>query len=141
MSQENVEVVRTALDNLYALMRGDPSREALTEVFDPQVEAHWRDQQTYPDIPQDLRGAPKLLEFGEQYRSTWVDLAAEPLEFIEAPGDRVVASISQSGRGRESGVPIVIHFFEVFTIRDGKLREIEFFRHRADALEAAGLSE
>jgi ketosteroid isomerase-like protein len=141
MSQENVEIVRMALDNLYAFMRGELSRDALAEVLDPQVEAHWRDQQTYPDTPQNLRGVPELLEFGEQYGTTWIDLAAEPLEFIEAPRDRVLASISQSGRGRESGVPIVIHFFEVFTIRDGKVRQIEFFRHRADAVEAAGLSE
>ena len=41
----------------------------------------------------------------------------------------------------ESGVPIVIHFFQLWTIRDGKVRRIEYFRHRADALEAAGLSE
>jgi ketosteroid isomerase-like protein len=141
MSQENVEIVRSTLDSLYAFMRGELSREALSEVLDPQVEAHWRDQQTYPDTPQNLRGGPELLEFGEQYGRTWVDLAAEPLEFIEARGNRVVASITQSGRGRESGVPIVIHFFEVFTIREGKVRQIEFFRHRADALEAAGLRE
>jgi ketosteroid isomerase-like protein len=62
-------------------------------------------------------------------------------EVNEAPDDRVLASMSQSGRGRESGVPIVIHFFEVFTIRDGKVRKMEIFRHHADALEAAGLSE
>jgi ketosteroid isomerase-like protein len=141
MSEENVEIVRKALDDLYAFVRGELSRQALAEVVDPQVETHWRDQQTYPDAPQTLRGASELLEFGEQYGSTWVDLAAEPFELIEAPGDRVVASISQSGRGRESGVPLVIHFFEVFTIRDGKVRQIEFFRHRADALKAAGLQE
>jgi hypothetical protein len=35
----------------------------------------------------------------------------------------------------------VLHFFELLTIRDGKLRKMEFFRHRTDALEAAGLSE
>jgi ketosteroid isomerase-like protein len=141
MSEENVEIVRKALDSLYAFMRGELSSEALAEVVDPQVEARWHDRQTYPDTPQNLRGVPELFEFCEQYRRTWADLAAEPLEFIEAPGDRVLASISQSGRGRESGVPIVIHFFEVFTIRDGNVRKMEVFRHRADALEAAGLSE
>jgi ketosteroid isomerase-like protein len=139
MSQEDVEIVRTALGNMYAFMRGELSREALAEFLDPQVEAHWRDQQTYPDTPQNLRGIPAILDFSEQYRRTWADLAAEPLELIEAPRDRVVASISQSGRGRESGVPIEIHFFEVFTIRAGKVREMEFFRHRTDAMEAAGL--
>jgi hypothetical protein len=29
----------------------------------------------------------------------------------------------------------------VWTIRDEKIRQIEYFRHRADALEAAGLKE
>ncbi len=63
----------------------------------------------------------------------------EPLEVIEMPGGRVLALVRQSGRGRQSGVPIVIHFFELCTIRDGKLSKVEYFRHRADALRALGL--
>jgi hypothetical protein len=59
----------------------------------------------------------------------------------EAPGGQVLALVRQSGRGRQSGVPIVIHFFELCTIRDGNVRKIEYFRHRADALHAAGLQE
>jgi ketosteroid isomerase-like protein len=141
MSQENVEVVRRLGDRFNAFMRGELSSEALAELHDPQIEVHWHDQRTYPDTPQHLRGVPEVIEFTEQYRSAWDELAQKPLEFIEAPDDRVLVFIRQSGRGRESGVPIVIHFFEVFTIRDGKVRKMEFFRHRADALEAAGLSE
>jgi ketosteroid isomerase-like protein len=141
MSRENVEIVRRALDDLYAFMRGELPSEAVAQLVDAQVECYWRDQRTYPDVPQHLRGTPELIAFCEQYRRTWVDLAAETDEVIDAPDDRVVASLSQSARGRESGVPIVIHFFEVFTIRDGKVCQMEVFRHRADALEAAGLSE
>jgi ketosteroid isomerase-like protein len=74
-----------------------------------------------------------------QFRDGWVDLLAEPLEVSEAPGDRVLALIRQSGRGRESGVPISIHYFGVWTFRAGKVRRVGYFRHRADALEAAGL--
>jgi ketosteroid isomerase-like protein len=141
MSRENVEVVRKTGDNFNAFMRGVLSSEAYAEPFDPQIELHWRDQRTYPDTPQHLQGVPEVIEFTEQYRNAWDELAQEPLELIEAPDDRVLVSIRQSGRGRESGVPIVIHFFEVLTIQDGKVRTIEYFRHRADALEAAGLSE
>jgi hypothetical protein len=43
--------------------------------------------------------------------------------------------------GREGGVPIVFHYFFVCTIREGTVRNLDLFRHRADALEAAGLSE
>jgi hypothetical protein len=41
----------------------------------------------------------------------------------------------------KSGVPIVVHCFELVTIRDGKMSKIEHVRHRADALQAAGLGE
>jgi ketosteroid isomerase-like protein len=141
MSQENVEAVRKLGDAVNAFMRDELSSEAYAELHDPQIEVHWHDQRTYPDAPQHLRGLPEVIEFTEQYRNAWDDLAQEPLEFIEVPDDRVLVFIRQSGRGRESGVPIVIHFFEVITIRDGKVGKIEFFRHRADALKAAGLRE
>ena len=140
MSEENVEIVRKRFDTLNAFMRGELSREALAELYDPQAEWHWHDRRIYPDLPQHLRG-PEVIEFGEQLRGAWVDLTTEPLEFIEAPGDRVVTLIRQSGRGRESGVPIEVHAFQVFTIQDGKVRRAELFLERAEALEAAGLSE
>jgi ketosteroid isomerase-like protein len=141
MSQENVEIVRRTLDSFYAFLRGELPSEAVAEFVDPQIEFHWRDRQTYPDIPQHLRGLPELIAFGEQYRGGWADIVGEPLEIIDAPGDRVLVLTRQSARGRESGVPIVIHFFQLCTIRDGKVRQVEYFRHRADALEAAGLRE
>jgi ketosteroid isomerase-like protein len=141
MSQENVEIVRNAIDVYNAFMRGEPSSDALAETLDPQIEWHWHGERTYPDTPQDLGGVPASIEFWEQWRGAWVDVVAEPLELIDAPDDRVLCLIRLMGRGRESGVPIEFHFFEVFTIRDGRTRKFEFFRHRADALEAAGLSE
>jgi ketosteroid isomerase-like protein len=141
MSEENVEIVRRLGDALNAFMRNELSSDAFAALHDPEVEAHWHDRRTYPDAPQELRGCEELIRFSEQYRSIWADLSQEPLELIEAPDGRVLASISQRGRGRESGVPIEIHFFEVLTVADGKVLKIEYFRHRADAMEAAGLSE
>jgi ketosteroid isomerase-like protein len=140
MSEENVEVARKYFDAFNAFMRDELSSEAYAELFDSEFELHW-DEQTYPDTPQQLGGAPDFIAFMEQYRAGWVDLVQEPLEIIDVPDGRVLVLTRQSGRGRESGVPIVIHFFGLWTIRDGKLRQVEFFRHRADALEAAGLSE
>jgi ketosteroid isomerase-like protein len=141
MSEENVEIVRKHLDAFNAFMRGKMSSEAAAELLDPRFEGGWHDQRTYPDTPQHLRGVPEVTAVWEQLRSLWVDLVREPLEITEAPDGRVLAFTRLSGRGRESGVPIVIHFFTVFTIRDGRVRKAEIFRHRADALEAAGLRE
>jgi ketosteroid isomerase-like protein len=122
-------------------MRGELSIDAFAEGLDPQVELLWPDPQTYPDFPQHLRGRPEVIAFFEQYRDGWIDVVYELLELIEVPDGRVVALVRQSGRGRQSGVPIVIHFYELCTIRDGKARKIEVFRRRADALQAAGLGE
>ena len=140
MSQ-NADTIRQYTDARNAFMRGELSNEALAERFDPQIEMIWQDRQTYPDFPQHLRGLAEVIAFLEQYRERWIDLVGEPLEVIEVPDGRVMALVRMSGRGRQSGVPIAFHFFEMCTIRDGKMRKIEYFRHRADALRAAGLGE
>jgi ketosteroid isomerase-like protein len=138
---QNADAIRQTIDALNAFMRGELSNEAYAEVCDPQIEMIWRDRQTYPDIPQHLRGLAEVIAFSEQFRDGWIDLAGELLEVIEVPDGRVVTFVRQSGRGRQSGVPIVFHYFALFTIRDGKVRKIEYFRHRTDALQAAGLGE
>jgi ketosteroid isomerase-like protein len=141
MSQKNLEAARRYYeDGFNAFMRGDLSSEAFAELHDPEIEVRWHER-TYPDTPQRLQGVSELIAFSEQYRDEWEDLTAEPLEVIEATGDRFLGLICQSGLGRQSGVPITIHFYALSTIRKGKLRKVEYFRHRADALEAAGLRE
>jgi SnoaL-like domain len=141
VSEENVEAVRRGFEAFNAFMRDDMSSEGYAEGFDPQVEVHWRDQRTYPDTPQHVRGIPEVVRFARQFRGTWADLVEEPLEWVEADDDRVLTLVRLSGRGRESEVPLVIHFWQLSTIRDGRFREIEYFRHRADARRAAGLRE
>jgi hypothetical protein len=141
VSEQNADTIRQAIDAGNAFMRGGLSNEAYAERFDPQIELLWPDHQTYPDIPQHLRGLAEFIAHSEQLRDGWIDLVYKLLELIELPNGRVVALLRHSGRGRHSGVPIVIHFFALYTIRDGKVRKIEIFRHRADALQAAGVSE
>ena len=140
MSQ-NADKIRQGIDAFNAYMRGELSSELIAEGVDPQVEMVWRDRQTYPDFPQELRGLQEYIAFAEQYRDGWIDLVQEPLELTDAPGGRVLALVRQRGRGRQSGVPIIIHFFALYTVRDGTVRKVEYFRHRADALQAAGLQE
>jgi hypothetical protein len=145
MSQENVEVVRKALDIWNAFMHGELNAETTGEAgapfVDPQIELIWHGERTMPDQPQRLQGIPEILTFWEQMRGAYVELELKPLEIIEAPDGRVVTPLRQSARGRESGIPLVFHYFLVWTIRQGRVRRQEVFRHRADALEAAGLRE
>src|SRR5258705_2404728 len=127
MSEQNVETVRRLRDSFNAFMRGEVSSEDLAQLMDPKVEYDWHDQRTYPDTPQHLQGVAEVIAFTEQFRDGWADLAQEPLQLIEAPDGRVLVLVRQTGRGRESGVPIEIHFFELCTIRDGKLRHMYDF--------------
>jgi ketosteroid isomerase-like protein len=142
MSEENVEIVRQGYEAANAFQRGELSSEALAELLDPQIEFHWHAGRTMPDEPQHLLGAPEVIGFWEQMRSAWVDLVAEPLELIGAPDDRVLVSVRQSGRGRESGVPIEAHAFVVWTIRDGRVRKdgaLPPSRRRPRSRRAAGV--
>jgi hypothetical protein len=146
MSEENVEIVRQALALWDGFMRGelkggDAVAEAGTRFVDPHIELIWDDERTMPDQPQRLSGVREIVGFWEQMRGAWVEMSLEPLETIAAADDRVVTPLCQTARGRESGVPIVFHSFLVWTIRRGRVHRMELFRHRADALEAAGLSE
>jgi hypothetical protein len=58
-------------------------------------------------------------------------------------GDRVVAFVRYSGRGRESGIEIagMGTDAQVWTLRNGKALRVELYGGTSDALEAAGLSE
>jgi ketosteroid isomerase-like protein len=140
MPQKNVEIVRGAFDTFNAFMRGERAEDALAALADPEFEYAWPAERELPE-PDHLRGVPEAFDLFERVRSGWVDFVWEPLDFIEAPGNRVLVTVRQCGRGRESGLPDESHHFQLFTIRDGRVRKVDFFAHRTEALEAAGLSE
>jgi ketosteroid isomerase-like protein len=76
----------------------------------------------------------------------WADLKMEAEE-VTAVGDAVLVSVRQSGvlrvggaRTRRPEAPTEFHYFTLWTFRGRKVVQIENFRERAQALEAAGLS-
>ena len=54
---------------------------------------------------------------------------------------KVVANQRRQMRGKASGADMVWSYWVVFTFRNGRVLRFEWFRDRAEALEAAGLSE
>jgi ketosteroid isomerase-like protein len=92
--------------------------------------------------PAVLRGRDEALAALGQIGEPWDDWPVwEPQELIEA-GDKVLAFIRTTARGKGSGVEVEAHVWNLWTIRDGKLVELTYFgADRAAALEAAGLSE
>jgi ketosteroid isomerase-like protein len=64
-------------------------------------------------------------------------------EFIEAGADRVVVPLHWGGRGKLSGAEVAERQGEtwVFTVENEKVTRVTEYRRKAEALEAAGLSE
>ena len=69
------------------------------------------------------------------------DFKVEPVELIDAGGDKVIAVLRNSGRAKLSGVETDLTYAIVWTIRDGRIARGREYWTRDDALEAAGLRE
>jgi ketosteroid isomerase-like protein len=74
----------------------------------------------------------------EQLRKAWDADALAPISFIDGR-DRVVVRMVWRGEGH--GPDLNMEVTNVFTVRKGKIFDMESFRDHAEALEALGLSE
>ena len=118
-----------------AFNRGDLA--AMIELTDP--DAVWWDRADDPWGGAPHRGRDACFQHLAEILED-AELQAQPQEFIDA-GDRVVVGVRLVGRGRTSGVAFKEDEFHVFTLRDGLVIETREYRDRAEALEAAGVSE
>jgi ketosteroid isomerase-like protein len=134
MSQENVEIVR----RLFALLsQGD---EAVWDELPPEIVFDFSRRLLNPVV---VRGRDKVRAFWEGEGHVWEGghLGFQPKELIDA-GDKVLAFLRISGRGKASGVEVGTYVWNVVTFRDGKPVETTYFGDdRAAALEAVSLSE
>jgi ketosteroid isomerase-like protein len=133
MSQENVESLRRSTD---AFNRRD--KAAWLATFDPAAEV-------FParDWPEHavIRGAEAIWAFYAEVTGAWEEGEFEFGEIIEAGTDKLVANVRREARGKTSGAAVAFDYWAVTTFRDGKQVRGEWFAHRDEALEAAGLSE
>ena len=130
MSQQNVELVRRAVDFEFYGRGGRAEAEA---VFDPDFVMN-------PVEEGPSYGLDAIRDNIEHWRSAWEELTVTVNEVIDA-GQRVVVTIDHRGRGRGSGIEVNARFYDVYTVRDGKVLRSDEYANRAEALEAAGLSE
>ena len=137
MSQEAVERFAEVYE---AFNRGDLTGAA--KDFDPNIE--WRIPFQLPDSPPDetYRGPQGVIRFWETWRAAFDDFCVELEEIIDA-GDQVIVIAGVRGRGAGSGAEVRSPSFpQVWTMGDdGRPVRVEMFPSRAEALEAAGVSE
>ncbi|TMK97603.1 MAG: nuclear transport factor 2 family protein [Actinobacteria bacterium] len=86
------------------------------------------------------RGLEAIRKQFQAWVETYPDLRVEPGEVL-VNGDRALVWAHWSGHGAGSGVPIEMEMAQVFTVADGKIRRIEEYMDRAEALKAVGLAE
>jgi ketosteroid isomerase-like protein len=130
MSQENVEVVKAAYE---AWNAGD--NHALRELCDPDI--IWRPPDGWPE-PGPFVGREAVMRWFDQLRETWDAYVTELSDIVDA-GDRVV--VRQIWHGAGHGPDANLEATSVLTVRKGRVIGVEQFWDRAEALEAAGLSE
>jgi ketosteroid isomerase-like protein len=131
MSQEeNVEFVRRGFGDFVRTGEFDP------DDFDPEFEFDNSNAMLDAAI---YRGTEGVREFLSLMREMWKQLRFEPQEYIPVGEDKVVVTIRMIVC--RDGIETVARSAGLFTLREAKLAHVKAFQSKADALEAAGLSE
>ncbi len=86
------------------------------------------------------RGPEGYKRFSGWVRDEFEDAHVDVTDLTDA-GDHVLVSLTIRGRGRQSGATTTWELWHVWTVRDGRFIHGQAFSRKADALEAAGLSE
>jgi hypothetical protein len=133
MSQENVEVVRKAIE-----ARNRDLEEWLT-FFHPA--AHTSDRLTVAGVPTETQGLDELRRAHEEWIEVFDDFGMEVVELLDLD-ELILAEVRFHGRGGASGARVTASQVDLYRVCEGLIVEQRAgYRSREEALEAAGLSE
>jgi ketosteroid isomerase-like protein len=137
MSQENVELVRDALNAFIEVDEGLAEPQRLTEFFAP--DGTWG----FSDLvgQSELRDLNDFLEFRATWMKPYAEWRYDVEKILDAGVNRVVAMFHQRGKPRDSDSWVEMHYGIVYTVEEGLIRRAEFHATPEEALEAVGLSE
>jgi ketosteroid isomerase-like protein len=131
MSQENVELVRAAIE---AYNRGD--LESVLTAAPPDFEI---DLSRAAGPLHGVYRLDQVRQFRDEFAESWQSIRIEPHEFIDAGAD-VVVPWTMHLIGRD-GIEVQARVTWTWTIRDGNIERLCMYQERQEALEAVGLSE
>jgi len=131
MSQEHVEMVRRAYERL-----NESDHEGLADLCSEDFLMDMSERVFNPDT---YRGRDGISRFVNDVREAWDSYRWDMEEALTA-GDAVVALVHCEGHGRAGGPRVDWRVAWLWKVRQDKLVFVRFYRDRAKALEAAGLS-
>ena len=141
MSQENVEIWRSFLDDLLAANESNWEQwlARIPEILDPEIK--WDASQTaVPDLAGVYRGIEAVVQWWRQWLAAWETTDYE-YELVDA-GDQVVLLLDQRMRGRSTGIEVALgEYAQLATFTEGRIVHWKVYVDQSKALEAAGLSE
>jgi ketosteroid isomerase-like protein len=133
MSREPVEVVRRGYE---AFNRGD-----LEGMFaDAAPEFEYVATDAIPGAGGVYRGPEDFRKFLDRWWGEFDQPHVEVHELIDA-GDRVLASVTFRGHGKQSGAEADWTLWQLWTVRGGKFVRGQGFTSKGEALKAAGVRE
>ena len=132
MSQENVEIVRSAYEHFQATGNLQLEFMAPEIVWDMSKYAGWVERTVYHGVD----GAHELVE---DWTEVWDEWHVELDALLDA-GDRVVVIIQQRSRSQFSQRPVNRSLAQVWTMREGKVVRMDGYSTPGDALRACGLT-
>jgi ketosteroid isomerase-like protein len=141
MSEENVEMAKegvVAINRAY--QTGDilPWRRHVEKTFEPEVVL---EAGTEAFTEGEWRGHEGAIGFVANQMEVLEGMWLRADEYIDVDEDWLVVAATFGGRAQHTGIPVEMHPFHVFKLRDGRVLRWQVFLERGDALEAAGLSE
>jgi ketosteroid isomerase-like protein len=131
MSQENVEVVKAAIDAY--------NREDWDALFKHMAPGFELDFSRAVGPVSGVLSLDQVRRTLEDFAGYWESLRLVPHEFIEA-GEHMVVPWTAHVTGRD-GIELVSRPTFVWTIRNGAIERGTLYQEKEDALEAVGLSE
>ena len=132
-----MEVVREVIEAFRSGMeRGDPGA-----AFDLESASDDFELISMPFEGRTIwRGREGWVEFIRVWTEEFDDWSLQIERQIDVGDGRVLSLMRQSGTGKQSGVPIDVHFGQIHEVKDGRVIRLSVYTSHAEALEAAGLS-
>ena len=133
MSQQNVEIVRRGVETWNR-------RDLATwlALFSVDAEIDW--SRARGPLKGVYRGPGEIETLWNEFFFMFEEAQIEATHGLTDAGSEVVVSNTTHFRGRE-GIEVTASSTWVFTVENGQISRLRMFQERAEALEAAGLSE